>query len=102
MAKRAAQELYDRYPRIVIVHTPVHASWLNQIELYFSLLQRKVLTPNDCTSVTELIHQIVAFGERYSALGKPFAWAFTRQDLAILLTDLLLQRESSRPSTRAA
>jgi hypothetical protein len=100
--ERAAQELYDRYPRIVIVHTPVHASWLNQIELYFSLLQRKVLTPNDCTSVTELIQRIVAFGERYSGLRKPFAWTFTRHDLEIMLADPLLQRESPKPSIRAA
>jgi hypothetical protein len=60
------------------------------------------LTPNDCTSVTELIHRIVAFGERYSGLRKPFAWTFTRHDLEILLADPLLQRESSKPSIRAA
>jgi hypothetical protein len=79
---------------MVIVHTPVHASWLNQIELYFALLQRKVLTPNDCTSLTELVHRIVAFGERYSAVGKPFAWTFTRPDLEIRLADPLLRFDS--------
>jgi transposase len=91
--QRAADELQARHPRIVVVHTPVHASWLNQIELYFSILQRKVLTPNDLDSLDELIERIRAFGERYSALGKPFAWTFTRQDLERRLRDPLLQLE---------
>jgi hypothetical protein len=77
----SAEELRARYPRIVIVHTPKHASWLNQIEIYFSILQRKVLTPNDFTNLDELIDCIAQFGRRYSALGKPFAWCFTRRDL---------------------
>ena len=89
--QRAADELRTRHPRIVVVHTPVHASWLNQIELYFSILQRKVLTPNDLDSLDELIERIHAFGERYSALDKPFAWTFTRQDLERRLRDPLLQ-----------
>ncbi|MBV9582099.1 MAG: IS630 family transposase [Chloroflexi bacterium] len=79
--ERAAEELRARHPRLVVVHTPVHASWLNQIEQYFSILQRKVLTPNDLTTLLQLEERIVAFGERYSSLGKPFAWTFTRQEL---------------------
>ena len=39
------------YPRLVLVHAPIHASWLNQIEIYFSIVQRKVLTPNDFTDL---------------------------------------------------
>ena len=85
--ERAAEELRDRHPRVVVVHTPVHASWLNQIELYFSIIQRKVLTPNDHANLKELERRIMAFGERYSALGKPFAWTFTRQDLERRLHD---------------
>jgi hypothetical protein len=50
------------------------------VEQYFSILQRKVLTPNDLTSTTELEARIGAFGERYSSLGKPFAWMFTRRN----------------------
>lgn len=88
--ERAAEELRARYPHIVVVHTPVHASWLNQIEQYFSILQRKVLTPNDLTSLRALEERIVAFGERYSSLGKPFAWTFTRQELERRLRDPLL------------
>jgi hypothetical protein len=76
-----------------VVHTPVHPSWLNQIELYFSIFQRKVLTPNDLDSLPELIERIQAFGERYSALERPFAWTFTRHELERRLRDPLLQLE---------
>jgi transposase len=79
--QRAADELRDRHPRVELVHTPIHASWLNQIEIYFSIIQRKVLTPNDCPSLDELAARIHAFGQRYSALEKPFAWRFTRNQL---------------------
>ena len=88
--ERAAAELRERHPRVVVVHTPVHASWLNQIEQYFSILQRKVLTPNDLSSLQHLEKRIIAFGARYSALGKPFAWTFTRQELERRLHDSLL------------
>ena len=96
----AVNELRARHPRIVIVHTPIHASWLNQIEIYFSIIQRKVLTPNDCTSLQELEDRIIEFGRRYSALGKPFAWCFTRQDLERRLLEPLLQ--SDVPTLAAA
>ena len=100
--QRATDELRARHPRIVVVHTPVHASWLNQIELYFSILQRKVLTPNDLDSLTALIERIHAFGARYSALHKPFAWTFTRHDLERRLRDPLLELHLPRPHQRAA
>jgi transposase len=100
--QRAAEELRVRHPRIVIVHTPVHASWLNQIELYFSILQRKVLTPNDLYSLADLIERIHAFGARYSALGRLFNWTFTRQELEHRLRDPLLHLEPSTPLHTAA
>ena len=100
--QRAAEELRTRHPRITVVHTPVHASWLNQIELYFSILQRKVLTPNDLDSLHDLIERIGAFGERYSTLGKPFAWTFTRQELERQLHNPHLQLGSSTPLHVAA
>lgn len=100
--QRAAEELRARHPRVVIVHTPVHASWLNQIEIYFSIIQRKVLTPNDCTTLDELAARIQAFGRRYSALDKPFAWRFTRQDLERRLNDPHLQLEPAAALLTAA
>jgi transposase len=99
--ERAADELRARHLRIVIVHTPTHASWLNQIEIYFSIIQRKVLTPNDCTSLQELADRIIEFGTRYSALGKPFAWCFTRQDLERRLREPLLQSGAATLATAA-
>jgi hypothetical protein len=100
--ERAAEELRARHPRIVVVHTPVHASWLNQIELYFSIIQRKVLTPNDLYSLTALIERIQTFGERYSALGKPFSWTFTRRELERRLHDPLLHLAPTTPINAAA
>ena len=67
-----------------------------------SIIQRKVLSPNDCTSLDELIERIIAFGHRYSALGRPFAWRFTRQDLERRLRDPLLQPELVTPLANAA
>jgi transposase len=99
--ERAAEELRARHPRIVIVHTPTYASWLNQIEIYFSIIQRKVLKPNDYTSLDELAEAIHAFGRRYSALEKPFAWCFTRQDLQRRLHEPLLQPEAVTLATAA-
>jgi hypothetical protein len=73
--------LTNKYPRLVPVHGPVHASWLNQIEIYFSILQRKVLTPNDVDSLDELEHRILRFQHQYEQIGKPFEWKDTREDL---------------------
>jgi hypothetical protein len=79
--------LQARHPRIVIVHTPTYASWLNQVEIYFSIIQRKVLKPNDYCSLEDLEDALHAFARHYSALGKPFAWCFTRQELERRLRD---------------
>ena len=100
--ERAAEELRERHPRIVVVHTPVHASWLNQIELYFSIIQRKVHTPNHHANLKKLEERIMAFGERYSALGKPFAWTFTRADLERRLRDPLLLNEPTATLVQVA
>jgi hypothetical protein len=74
------------YANAVQVHTPIHASWLNQVEIYFSVLQRKVLTPNDFESLSELQDRILAFQELYETIARPFEWKFTREDLKKLLT----------------
>ena len=70
------------------MHTPVHASWVNQIEIYFSIVQRKVVTPNDFTSLPELEDHLLAFQARYEQTARPFRWTFTRADLAALLAKL--------------
>jgi len=74
-----------QWPTIVPVHTPVHASWLNQVEIYFSILQRKALTPNDFPSLEALESRLHAFAQYYESIARPFEWKFTRADLEILL-----------------
>lgn len=63
----AADRLTARFPNAAMVHTPVHASWTNQIEIYFSIVQRKVLTPNDFTSLDQVEDRLTAFEQRYNA-----------------------------------
>jgi len=68
-------------PNLILVHLPIHASWLNQIEIYFSILQRKVLTPNDFADCAAVETRLQAFAARQNARAKPFRWQFTRADL---------------------
>jgi hypothetical protein len=68
-----------------MVHLPVHASWLNQVEVCFSAIQRKLLTPDDFDDLDHLAEQIHAFGSHYNAAAGPFGWRFTRTDLNQLL-----------------
>jgi hypothetical protein len=75
------RRLQKAFPHAVAVHLPTHASWLNQIELYFSIVQRKALTPNDFTTIQALAHRLLAFQEHYNRTANPFTWKFTREDL---------------------
>jgi DDE superfamily endonuclease/Homeodomain-like domain len=81
----AAARLGGAYPNARMVHLPVHASWLNQVEIYFSVIQRKLLTPDDFEDLDELETQILAFEKHYNAAARPFGWRFTRADLNQLL-----------------
>jgi len=86
------------YPNAILVHLPVHASWLNQVEVYFSLLQRKVLTPNDSINLQELELRIKLYEELTNKEPKPFAWRFTRYDLFDLLQRLAKREAATRAS----
>jgi hypothetical protein len=79
------------------VHTPIHASWLNQAEIYFSVVQRKVVTPNDFPDLNALEAQLLAFARRYEQIAEPFRWAFTRNDLNAVLAKI-----TPNPTTLAA
>ena len=72
----------------VLVSTPVHASWLNQIEIYFSIVQRKALTPNDLPDLKAAEQRLLDFQLHYEKIAAPFEWKFTRDDLHRLLTKL--------------
>lgn len=81
----AATRMAGRYPNAVLVHTPIHASWLNQIEIYFSIVQRKVLTPNEYCNLEELKSALLGFQAHYEEIASPFEWRFTKDDLRRLL-----------------
>jgi hypothetical protein len=93
----SVKRMSQAYPNAILVHLPVHASWLNQVEVYFSLLQRKVLTPNDSTDLQELELRIKLYEELNNEQPKPFEWKFTKYDLFDLL-----RRIAIREATRAA
>ena len=76
------------HKRLRLIHCPVHSSWLNQVEIYFSIIQRKVLTPNDFVDLEEVEQRLLAFERRYEAAATPFEWKFTRQDLRDLMVRL--------------
>jgi hypothetical protein len=80
--------LQTRWPNLRVIHLPVHASWLNQIEIYFSVVQRKVLTPNDFSSLQTIASTILDFQSHYEKTAVPFAWKFTRDKLAKLMAKL--------------
>jgi len=92
---RAAGRLQAQHPRLVLVHGPVHASWLNQIEIYFSIVQRKVLTPNDFASLPAVAEPLLAFERYYETLATPFQWTFSRADLTTLLQKLTPDRPAA-------
>lgn len=85
---RCVQRLEERYPNLKVVHLPVHASWLNQIEIYFSIIQRALLVPNDFHDLKHLEKSILAFQDAYNLQAIPFAWRFTRAKLTALVKKL--------------
>jgi hypothetical protein len=77
----SVQRMRRRDKRIILVHTPIHASWLNQVEIYFSIIQRKVLTPNDFATLESLRVRLRLYEQLSNRTPRPFSWKFTRQDL---------------------
>ena len=90
---RCITRLTEKYKNIIVIHGPIHASWLNQIEIYFSVLQRKVLTPNDFSPLEAVAERLIRFQSYYESIAKPFEWKFTRGDLEALLNKI----ENSSP-----
>jgi len=87
------RRLQAAFPNVVPVHGPVHASWLNQIEIYFSIVQRKALSPNGFASLAEVEDRLLRFQDHYEQIAAPFEWTFTRADL-----DALLERLQAHPT----
>ena len=98
--EKSVQRVESRHTNVQVIHGPIHASWLNQIEIYFSIVQRKVLTPNDFPSVEAVADRLQRFERHYEQIAKPFEWKFTRQDLNELVQGMT--RESKTASALAA
>ena len=92
----ATDRLRDAYPNAIMIHTPVHASWLNQAEIFFSITQKKVLTSSDFASLEELASTLLAFVDRYNQTARPFSWKFTAADLARLLDRISAHEHADR------
>jgi DDE superfamily endonuclease len=95
--QKACDRLGARWENATLVQLPVHASWLNQVEIFFSVVQRKVLTPNDFADLADIEVRLAAFERRYEQSAAPFEWKFTRDDLALLMKKL-----ADKPDYRAA
>jgi hypothetical protein len=88
----AARRLRKAYRNAILVNTPVHASWLNQVEIYFSIIQRKVLTPNDFASLAEVEERLQLYEELTNREPRPFDWKFNREKLTKFLERLEARR----------
>jgi hypothetical protein len=93
----AIRRLEGTYANLRLIHLPVHASWRNQVELYFSIVQRKVLSPNDFVDLVEVAQRLLGFQRRYQQTAMPFDWRFTRSDLDRLLRRLDDQEQLTKP-----
>jgi transposase len=81
----SVHRMASAWPNTHLIHLPKHASWLDQAEIYFSVVQRKALTPNDFTGLGQIRDRLATFETRYNAIARPFSWKFTRTDLHDLL-----------------
>ncbi len=98
----AISRLAQAHPNAIMIHTPVHASWLNQIEIFFSVIQKKVVTPNDFASLGELSATLLGFVDRYNQTARPFSWKFTASRPARPHGPHQPPRAARRPSRRTA
>lgn len=98
--RTAINRMASAWPTATMIHTPVHASWLNQCEIYFSIVQRKVVTPNDFYDLADVQDRLEAFQDRYNFVARPFNWKYTTKDLDALLARINAHDPS--PSTLAA
>jgi transposase len=97
----AINRMQKAWPNAHLIHLPVHASWLDQAEIYFSVVQRKVITPNDFTGLGQIRDRLTAFQARYNAVAKPFSWKFTRSDLNTLLDRIDAHEAQQSPQLAA-
>jgi hypothetical protein len=97
----AVTRLAKAHPNAIMIHTPVHASWLNQIEIFFSIVQRKVISPNDFASLNDLSGTLLAFTGHYNQTAEPFNWKYTSADLTRLLDKINHPQQPASPPQAA-
>jgi transposase len=95
--QKAIARLAAAHPNAIMIHTPLHASWLNQIEIFFAVIQKKVVTPNDFTSLEQLSRTLLAFTARYSQTARPFSWKYTASDLHDLMERISRHEQQDQP-----
>jgi len=83
--KKAADRLRERWRNSSSSTCRCTRAGSTQVEIYFSVIQRKVLTPNDFADLGEVEERLLAFERRYEQSAAPFEWKFTRSDLALLM-----------------
>jgi transposase len=83
--QRSIDRMNEAWPTARLVHLPIHASWLNQIEIVFSIIQRKVIKPADFADLDALADRLRRFEDRYNETATPFDWRFTTADLTAML-----------------
>jgi transposase len=93
--QRAIDRLNKAWPNATMVHTPIHASWVNQVEIYFSIVQRKVVTPNDFYDLADVEDRLTAFQDLYNFAARPFNWRYTRTDLDATLRRIAAHETAS-------
>jgi DDE superfamily endonuclease len=98
----AIDRIRKAWPNAQLVHTPVHALWLDQCEICFSVVQRKVVAPNDFTDLDEIRRRLADFEIRYNAIAQPYNWRFTRTDLHALLDRLAAHEATNLDQILAA
>lgn len=64
----------SEWPNLRLIHLPFYASWLNQIEIVYSVIQRKVLTPNDFETLQQVVDRLDQFEHHYNQIATPFDW----------------------------
>jgi transposase len=93
---KATRRLRAAWPNAIMIHTPVHASWLNQVEIFFSIIQKKVISPNDFASTSQLAATLLDFTGRYNQTARPFNWKYTAADLARTLERIGARQEPAQ------
>jgi hypothetical protein len=93
----SVRRMTQSHSKAILVHTPIHASWLNQVEIYFSMVQRKVLTPNEFTDLAQVQQRLHLYEELTNKKPAPFNWKFDRAKLTRFLERLAPKLEAEKP-----